>query len=519
MGLFFVVKIEYYFYLCALIVFVIINVKFLTKNFQMKKNLFFFAVLCLFIVSCKNTDEVDSPEMYKYVNEWLHDNMTAVYYWNTELPYYKSSTDKPSVYFKSLINKEDRFSAIFESYEKIKNELNGVIASEVGFEFKLFRETDSNENVVALVLYTKPGTPARTLGIKRGDIIRRINNQQMTMTNYRTVIASLSDVTPSVSITFSDYTNNIFTDKTPVVVNKVNGYNENPVFLDTVYTFQTKKIGYLVYNFFTNDPGDKTMKYDLELNAAIGQFKQQNITDLVVDLRYNHGGMMSSAINFASMLVPNLTTNKVFSYTEYNRNYTDYFNSSSFKSQYPNENPFSDNFATTIDLPSPKTDKIPVQNIGNSLQRIYFLIGDGTASASEMVINGIKPFLPCILVGDTTVGKNVGSTLINDEKNTKNQWAFMPIVLRYFNKDRQSDFTKGFVPNYYIEDDFKHQLGDINEALLAKAISQITGIAQATAAKAPIVQQAWKQELPYKTERHFLIVKNKATDLYINRTK
>jgi hypothetical protein len=136
-----------------------------------------------------------------------------------------------------------------------------------------------------------------------------------------------------------------------------------------------------------------------------------------------------------------------------------------------------------------------------------------------MVINGIKPFLPCILVGDTTVGKNVGSTLINDEKNTKNQWAFMPIVLRYFNKDRQSDFTKGFVPNYYIEDDFKHQLGDINEALLAKAISQITGIAQATAAKAPIVPQTWKQELPYKTERHFLIVKNKATDLYINRTK
>jgi hypothetical protein len=108
--------------------------------------------------------------------------------------------------------------------------------------------------VVALVLYTKPETPACTLGIKRGDIIRRINNQQMTMTNYRTVIASLSDVTPSVSITFSDYSNNIFTDKTPVVVNKVNGYNENPVFLDTVYIFQNQKDRLLSVQLFYKRP-------------------------------------------------------------------------------------------------------------------------------------------------------------------------------------------------------------------------------------------------------------------------
>ena len=59
----------------------------------------------------------------------------------------------------------------------------------------------------------------------------------------------------------------------------------------------------------------------------------------------------------------------------------------------------------------------PVQNVGNSLSRIYFLTGRGTASASEMVINGLKPFLTTILIGDTTVGKNVGSTLVNDEKN------------------------------------------------------------------------------------------------------
>jgi hypothetical protein len=73
-----------------------------------------------------------------------------------------------------------------------------------------------------------------------------------------------------------------------------------------------------------------------------------------------------------------------------------------------------------------------------------------------MVINGLKPFLTCTLIGDTTVGKNVGSVLINDEKNIKNQWAIMPIVLRYFNSAHKSEFADGFVPDYALEDDYKH---------------------------------------------------------------
>jgi C-terminal processing protease CtpA/Prc len=119
-----------------------------------------------------------------------------------------------------------------------------------------------------------------------------------------------------------------------------------------------------------------------------------------------------------------------------------------------------------------------LQNAGGKLQQIYFLIGRNTASASEMVINGLKPFINCVLIGDTTVGKNVGSILINDEENKKNQWAIMPIILKYFNKDHQSDFTNGFAPDFRIRDDFAYPLGDTRDALLAKAIEQITGIQQ-----------------------------------------
>lgn len=480
----------------------------------MKRFLYLLLLLSLFLVGCDD-EAAETAKMNTYVNEWLHENMSAYYYWNTTLPIYKSNSGSPETYFESLIYKDDRFSAIFDSYQEILNELNGVRPSEIGFEFQLYRESDTNDNVVGIVLYTKPGTYAATMGIKRGDMFRKINGQQITTNNYSSLMNTLYDSATSVGLTFSSSQGGIFVDKTAITLTKVNGYKENPVYLDTVYTIQNKKIGYLVYNFFTNDAGDNTFKYDLDLNNSIGMFKQENISELIVDLRYNHGGMMTSAVNLASMLVPNLAANKVFSYTNYNSNLTKYFNSDEFKKQ-SSGNPFMNNFALTIDVTAPAANSVQIQNIGNSLQRIFFLTGTGTASASEMVINGLKPFLPCVLIGDTTVGKNVGSILINDEENAKNQWAFMPIVLKYFNKDNKSDFTNGFAPDFWVKDDYSYLLGDTHEALLAKAISQITGVVAGVPQKAPFAGMQLGGALKTNKNNNYLVLKNKFSGYRIN---
>jgi C-terminal processing protease CtpA/Prc len=474
------------------------------------KRILFLVCISIFFAGCKK-DEVKlsaTQELNTKVNAWIYQNMTDLYYWNTTLPALKSTSASPSDYFKTLINKDDRFSAIFASYTDILNELNGVSSAEIGFNFQLYRESASNNNVLGIVLYIKPGTPAHSLGIKRGDIFRKINGTQMTMSNYSTVINYLLDSSASSSITFSTYQNGTFTDNTAMTVNKAANYQEDPVFMDSVYTVQNKKVGYLVYNFFTNDGGDNTMKYDLQLNTIIGNFKSQNISELIVDLRYNHGGMMTSAVNLASMLVPNLAANKVFTLTEYNQNYTDYFNSAAFKSQNSGD-PFTADFALNITPTSTGAITTPVQNVGNSLQRIFFLTGRNTASASEMVINGLKPYLTCVLIGDTTVGKNVGSTLVHDTNNTQNQWAFMPIILKYFNKDHFSDFTTGFAPNYLVSDDYSHLLGDTRELLLATAISQISGQGVSASKTIQVKRVPLKSSIDFKRIQNGLIIDSK----------
>ncbi|MBN2766904.1 MAG: hypothetical protein JXR27_11070 [Paludibacteraceae bacterium] len=436
------------------------------------KRIIFFLTMLFVLISCDDS-ATDSASLNKYVNRWLYDNMSMLYYWNEKLPAYKSSTDSPDLYFKTLIYKGDRFSAIFESYQDILNSLHGVSEADPGFEYQLYRESDSNNNVVGVVLYNKPGTAASSV-LKRGDFFRKINGTQITIDNYSGLLAAFTNSTASFTLSLAERAGEQWSEKSNVTIQKSMNYQENPVFLDTVYTVENKKIGYLVYHFFTNDNGDQSLKYDLVLNEVFGHFKEQRINELVVDLRYNSGGMMSSAVHLGSMLVPDLSADKVYSYTEYNKNFTDYFSSAEYKEEY-SDNPFIDNFVTNIAVQKIPATDIPVQNVGNQLSRIYFLTGRRTASASEMVINSLKPYITCVLVGDVTVGKNVGSTLVNDEDNKKNDWAFMPIILQYFNKDWKSDFTNGFVPDFSVSDTYNYSLGDLRESLLNKAVREITG--------------------------------------------
>ena len=136
------------------------------------------------------------------------------------------------------------------------------------------------------------------------------------------------------------------------------------------------------------------------------------------------------------------------------------------------------------------------------------LTSRGTASASELIINGLRPYIPVITIGDTTYGKNVGSITITDTKNKTNTWGMQPIILKLTNSAQFSDYNNGFGPdpsNYDADNHYYlRPLGDIQEPLLNKALYTITNgtmmksVQPSTIARKEI-KGANQQLNPYKT--------------------
>tara|TARA_R110002020_G_scaffold441538_4_gene652434 strand:+ start:2688 stop:4091 length:1404 start_codon:yes stop_codon:yes gene_type:complete len=433
------------------------------KSTLLSRALFFLALSGL-IWSCDKDDDKDpivKPDatLEENINNWIYDVMDEVYYWRLNLGTPIAATSDPSDYFKSLLYKPgevDRFSVIYPDYQELVNALQGITL-EAGYEFKLYRMQNS-DNVYAEVLYVKKDSPASQTDLKRGDLIIAINGKEMDINNYRTILNETETVHTISPLRFSEedegYVKMEDISLTPVQL------SEDPNFLDTVYTINNEKIGYVVYNFFAPGTAANSTKYDVEMDEVFSKLKAQNIKNLVLDLRYNGGGYVSSAVNLASLIGPGVTNSDIFSKTKYNEFLTA-------------------NVASLSDVQTKFLSKS--QNLGNTLtgNRLYVLTSSGTASASELIINGLRPYMDVYLIGDVTYGKNVGSIAIEDEENPENQYGLLPIVSQSFNSLDESDYSTGFVPNIAVNENTERlkMLGDVNEIMLRTAIEQITGVA------------------------------------------
>ncbi|MCL2651360.1 MAG: S41 family peptidase [Candidatus Azobacteroides sp.] len=441
-----------------------------------KLSYLFFMLTCIFFFSCKEESaEQKVLKSNNYVNNWMYGEMDFYYLWNDYLPAKPDYNLNPNDFFQSICywydkntNPEgDRFSWIQENYVDLMNMLTGISSDEIGFELMLYY-LNQQKDIVGEIQYVKKNTPAQQAGLKRGQFFSKINGTALNESNYGDLLFNLKG---NFSITLHDIEAKngslIFTDTIEKNISTISNYADDPVFLDTIYSVNNKNIGYLVYNFFADDPNDNSKKYDVELANVFSNFKQKNITDLIVDLRYNSGGSLESAVDLASMLVKNRSTKEVFLRGEYNSILTKAI------VQQEGESALYSYFVDTI----ANKNKQALPNVGDLLQNLVILTGPYTASASEMVINGLKPYMNVTLLGDTTIGKNVGSITIYDEKNTnKNKWGIQPIITKLYNSANQSDFTAGFIPNILDQDDYypKYDLGDLREGMLNNAIGYIT---------------------------------------------
>lgn len=421
---------------------------------------------------------IETLSGYQYVNDWIYEEMNVYYLWNNKIPKNPNFDLRPDKFFSSLLNtydpisnpEGDRFSWIQEDYTDLLGSLSGVSSDEIGFEYTFVRTPDPNM-YYAIVTYPKLGSDAYAKGIDRGRFITAVDGKSITPSNYRNIFSG----TGNKSLTMADYVYNnstanyVLTPSGNVSVKMEKNFAENPIQMDSVYTINGKKIGYMVYNFFATDKGDDSHDYDKLLMNRLESIKSKGATEMILDLRYNGGGRVSTAIALASALVKDRSTDKVLVTSEYN----DLVHAALKKEDGDDYN--KEYFVDKIMKGRKLIANVPSLN----LPRLYVLVTRSSASASELVINGLKPYMEVILIGETTYGKNVGSTSFYKENDPKNKWGMQPIIVKYYNSAGKSEYTAGFKPDIEV-DEFEAlnlrlvEFGDTEDPLLSTALNEIT---------------------------------------------
>ncbi|WP_158618067.1 S41 family peptidase [Chitinophaga lutea] len=434
----------------------------MTKRLALRYLLYTTTGMALF--SCKKNKTAPDPGPQndnKYVNDWIYESMKSDYYWTDNIPSNPDRTQAPGDFFYGLLKRpDDRFSWIVEDYKTLLASLSGV-NKEAGYSVSLFLFGQSK--LGAQIQYVKKNSPAEAAGLKRGDVFWGVNGKEYTYSSGADVDAFLSALEQNHTLRISKIIpGSDGKDSSTAPGNPINltvaEFAENPVYLDSVYEINGKKIGYFMYNFFAPDKGDSSSLYDNQVDAVFGRLKARGVTSLVLDLRYNPGGDSRSTVNLASNIIKGFSADKVFFRREYNKTLTAEI-TKELGAGY-----FIQKFSAEAN------------NIGNQLDQVVVLTSRSSASASELLINGLRPYMPVAIVGDTTYGKNVGSWSIYKTDDRRNTWGLQPIVTKSFNAEGKSDYTTGFVPDVVIKESFRMgTLGDVKEPLLYAALTRILG--------------------------------------------
>ena len=424
-------------------------------------------VFALTLASCEKDDN-DVPDNLD-VQDFVWKGLNLYYLWQADVPdladsRFSSQNDlnaflygypDPADLFEHLLNRPtDRFSVIFSDYTKLEGILAGTTKNN-GADINLYYKDASETDVIAVVNYILPNSDASGKDIRRGDIIYAIDGQTLNVSNYSALLNA-----DSYTADLADYNGGNFEPNGRSVLLTKTVLSENPVYISSVINQGSHRIGYLMYNGFYPD-------YEPQLNAAFGSLASQNITDFVLDLRYNGGGSIATAGRLASMITGQFA-GQLFAKEQWNAKIEDY---DSTRGGLDEENYCPTAIGTGAGINS------------INMSKMYVITSKGTASASELVINGLTPYIDVVKVGDTTVGKNVGSITMYDSPtftkkdiSTKHHYAMQPLVLKIANRDGFSDYTSGLVPNIELKETLANRgvLGDPTEPLLAAVISQIT---------------------------------------------
>jgi carboxyl-terminal processing protease len=407
------------------------------------------------LVSCKKDKEEEEIAKKIEISTWIYQWMNDVYFWNETFPAsinIKSKTNPEAFFYELVYEPEDKWSYITDDYTTLQASLSGTPVS-MGYS-PAFGVLSNSNRVFILVEYVYPNSPASDAGLKRGDIILTINGEAMDSTNYYKLYSQ-----SSYTVGLGVYSDNTIHDAEKTLSMTAALITADPLIFDTVYAISDKRIGYMVYTEFITGDDDQYLE---SLNLVFDKFNSYDITDLIIDLRYNPGGQIEASAYLASAVAPvsAVDNSSTFVTFLYNDNLQSFFEN--------NEGVESESLITKFSTNAHNMD----------LSHVYFLTTKGTASASELLIVGLRPYMDVTVIGEPTLGKYTGSWLIHDFDTPPNHnWAIMPIVMKYANALGYTDFKDGLEPDYAMEDNLvtARPFGDTGDPMLTVALEMITG--------------------------------------------
>jgi C-terminal processing protease CtpA/Prc len=433
----------------------------------MKKFLIVLLVLFLSQSVIKCSEDFDDTISYGSINNFVWKGLNLYYFWLSDSPdlsdirfssdndyeNFIASFNSPEAIFDHLKVDPtiDRFSVIFSNYTELEQILNGSQKSN-GVDYELRFKQGSSTELFGWVRYIQPNSDASTKNIQRGAIFYAVNGISLNTSNYSNLLNQ-----ENYTLNLAEFDNGAITPNGNSVNLTKTNYSENPVLLKKIFLRGNKKIGYLMYNgFFAS--------YETELNNAFGYFQSEGITHLVLDLRYNSGGSVNTATRLASMITGQFN-NQIFAKQQWNYKIENLIN---------NPEQLINRFTNSLSNGN---------NINHlNLNKVYVLTTKRTASASELVINGLAPYIDVIQIGDVTAGKNVGSITLYDSPtfrkenvNPSHKYAMQPIVLKIANSNNFSAYTNGLTPSVNQLEDIGNLgvLGEITDPLLNATLNYI----------------------------------------------
>jgi C-terminal processing protease CtpA/Prc len=392
----------------------------------MKKLIIITFLAIIVFSSCKKEVGPTTDTNTLLARDYLYTSMNDLYLWYNLMPVVvKDDYNDPYTLLEAMRYKTlDRWSFIqtYDEYTAMEQ------ASFVGHGISM--GLDPTNKVRIVQIYNN--SPLYSKGVRRGWIVKKLNGTDLAPIFISKNSAAYTQlIGPSQAGIPNTFLFQIPDGRDSTITSIKASFTLNTVIVYDTLHLKLGITGHMVFDQFMPPS-------NAELATAFAFFKQNNIADLIVDLRYNGGGDVTVLTNMASYIAGLANVNK------------------SFLKLICNDKNTSQNEAFNFN-----TVSSPM-----ALTRLIIICSRETASASEQLINGLKPYLDVRCIGDTTNGKPVGMFGLQ----YKTDYMFWPICFAIMNSSNQGGFYNGFAPMKYVPDDFTHDWSDRNELCLKEAI-------------------------------------------------